>query len=232
MLRIEVMPAWKGRAVSSLTRRDCRALVQASPTGRRRSTPTGSCRCSHGCFGLRWKRNDHGVARRPLAETGRRGVESGRPRHESLRGRRDADRWAGDREDPGADARRIYRLGLLTGQRPGEITGMEWPEIDGAWWTVPGARTKNGARPSRLSDPAGARRTGARDAGEDEPRVFRWYRGNRQQSRPVTPRCSPSCGVARSRGTRCATPSPPAWPSAASRSRTSRRCSTTPTARV
>lgn len=35
---------------------------------------------------------------------------------------------------------------LLTGQRPGEVSGMTWDEIskDGTWWTMPEERTKNG----------------------------------------------------------------------------------------
>ena len=40
----------------------------------------------------------------------------------------------------------IIRLGLLTGQREGEIMGMRWSELDleHGWWTIPGERTKNG----------------------------------------------------------------------------------------
>ncbi len=36
------------------------------------------------------------------------------------------------------------KLRLLTAQRGGEVTNMEWSEIDGDWWTIPGAKTKNG----------------------------------------------------------------------------------------
>jgi len=32
------------------------------------------------------------------------------------------------------------KLVLVTGQRPGEVTGMHWDEIDGRLWTIPGAR--------------------------------------------------------------------------------------------
>lgn len=32
---------------------------------------------------------------------------------------------------------------LLTGQRPGEVCGMAWKEIEGDWWTVPAERMKN-----------------------------------------------------------------------------------------
>ncbi len=40
----------------------------------------------------------------------------------------------------------FFKLGLLTGQRPGEVLGMRWSDLDleTAWWTIPGDRTKNG----------------------------------------------------------------------------------------
>jgi integrase len=36
------------------------------------------------------------------------------------------------------------KLRLITAQRGGEVLSMEWSEIDGAWWTIPGSKTKNG----------------------------------------------------------------------------------------
>lgn len=41
------------------------------------------------------------------------------------------------------------KLLLLTAQRSGEVAGMEWSEIDGPWWTIPGEKAKNG-RPHRV----------------------------------------------------------------------------------
>ena len=40
----------------------------------------------------------------------------------------------------------VMRLILLTGQRPGEVMGMTWDEInfDEGLWAIPGSRTKNG----------------------------------------------------------------------------------------
>jgi integrase len=40
----------------------------------------------------------------------------------------------------------ILRLLVLTGQRLGEVSGMRWDELsaDGALWSLPGRRTKNG----------------------------------------------------------------------------------------
>jgi integrase len=50
-----------------------------------------------------------------------------------------------------------FRLQLLTAQRGGELFDMRWQDVDieGAWWTIPGERSKNGL-PHRvpLSAPA------------------------------------------------------------------------------
>jgi integrase len=40
--------------------------------------------------------------------------------------------------------RRALKLILVTAQRPGEVAGMTWEEIEGEWWTIPAARSKNG----------------------------------------------------------------------------------------
>jgi integrase len=39
--------------------------------------------------------------------------------------------------------RRVLKLVLVTGQRPGEVSGMHAREIDGDWWTIPSERSKN-----------------------------------------------------------------------------------------
>lgn len=41
-------------------------------------------------------------------------------------------------------ARRILRLILVTGARPGEVAGLQWEEIEGDWWTIPAERGKTG----------------------------------------------------------------------------------------
>ncbi len=43
----------------------------------------------------------------------------------------------------------VYRLLFLTAARKGEVTEMLKPEISGAWWMLPGIRSKN-ARPHRV----------------------------------------------------------------------------------
>ncbi len=49
------------------------------------------------------------------------------------------------------------KLRLLTAQRGAEVMGIEWDEIDtdSGWWTIPGAKTKNGlSHRVPLSEPA------------------------------------------------------------------------------
>jgi integrase len=44
---------------------------------------------------------------------------------------------------PGSsETRRALLLVLVTAQRPGEVSGMEWDEIDKQWWTIPPERIK------------------------------------------------------------------------------------------
>ena len=42
------------------------------------------------------------------------------------------------------ELQRALKLILITAQRPGEVSGMHTTEIDGAWWTIPAERSKNG----------------------------------------------------------------------------------------
>jgi integrase len=42
------------------------------------------------------------------------------------------------------EMRRVLKLILITGQRPGEVVGLHSSEINGDWWTIPAERAKNG----------------------------------------------------------------------------------------
>ncbi|RNC64541.1 MAG: site-specific integrase [Desulfuromonadales bacterium] len=41
------------------------------------------------------------------------------------------------------EVKRILKLILVTGQRPGEVAGINAREVDGNWWTIPSERAKN-----------------------------------------------------------------------------------------
>ena len=53
-----------------------------------------------------------------------------------------------DPENMAVDIYRVSKLALrmilLTGQRPGEVSGMTWAEVDGDSWDIPPERMKNG----------------------------------------------------------------------------------------
>ena len=182
MLRNEILPAWKGRAVSTITRRDCRELVQAIAD---RPAPIYANRIlSLLSRVFRFAVAEDLIDASPAVELPKPGAEAssrtgGKPKPYSA----DEVRIIWDATDElDAPLRAIYRLGLITGQRPGEISGMQWTELDGAWWTIPGVRTKNG-RDHRVYLTQMALDELARVARiTDEPRVFRGYRGIRQQS--------------------------------------------------
>jgi integrase len=182
MLNNEILPAWKGRAVSSITRRDCRELVQAIAD---RPAATYANRIvSLLSRVFRFAVEHELITASPAAHLPKPGAEAtDRPDRAVKAYNADEVRriWTAT-EDLPAPVRAIYRVGLVTGQRPGEISDMEWSEIDGAWWTIPGARTKNGqTHRVYLAQPALDELARVPKI-DDEPYVFVNYRGERQQS--------------------------------------------------
>jgi integrase len=182
MLRNEILPAWKSRAVSGITRRDCRELIQAIAD---RPAPIYANRILSLLSRLfRFAVEDELIQSSPAVHLRKPGAEA------SDRTDREAKAYSADEvqtiwaatEDLAAPLRAIYRLGLLTGQRPGEITGMEWGEVDAAWWTIPGARTKNGREQRVYLSQTALDELDRVPRVDKEPRVFRGYLGIRQQS--------------------------------------------------
>jgi len=175
-----LLPAWKGRAVSSITRRDCRDLVQGIAD---RGAPIQANRVAALLSRIfRFALDDELVATNVADKLPKPGVE--------ITARPDGDReikpytldeitviWAATARQP-APVRALYRLGLITGQRPGEIGDMAWSEMSGDWWTIPAARAKNN-RAHRVYLSALARKALATVPNHD-PLVFAGYRGKRQ----------------------------------------------------
>lgn len=178
MLTREIVPAWTGRAVTSITRRDCRELVRAIADRPAPTYATAVARLLSRMFRFavdeEWL--EHSPATRLI------------PRQRRDHDHEDEQAYSAD------EVRRIWastetltpservpiRLGLLTGQRPTEISDLQWAEIDGHWWRIPGKRTKNG-RPHRvyLAQAAlGELATVPRIS--DEPYVFVGRRGPKQ----------------------------------------------------
>jgi integrase len=145
-LQCEILSKWRTRPVTSITRRDCRELVQAIAD---RPAPIYANRIAALLSRLfRLAVDDELITANPAAHLPKPGVEAqSRPDGEREQKPYTSDEirqlWtATEALDPAPRA--IYRLGLLTGQRPSEISDLQWSEVHGAWWTIPGRGTKNG----------------------------------------------------------------------------------------
>lgn len=175
-----ILPAWRGRSVTSIARRDCRDLVQAIAE---RGAPIQANRVAALLSRLfRFAVDEELIAHNIADKLPKPGVEiAARPEAEREVKPYDDDEiaaiWKATARQP-APVRALYRLGLLTGQRPGEIGDLAWDEIDGSWWTIPAARAKNGRThrvyltPLALKELANVPRTDAL--------AFAGYRGKRQ----------------------------------------------------
>jgi integrase len=182
ILRNKVKPKWKHRAVSAITRGDCVALVQAIAAD---GAPIVANRVAALLSRLfRFAVDREIVAANPAQHLPKPGVErAARPEGETEPKPYDDDEvralWAST-EGLAAAPRAVYRLGLLTGQRPSEISDMQWRELDGPWWTIPGARTKNGRDHRVFLVQAALDELARVPRIDDEPNVFAGYRGKRQ----------------------------------------------------
>ena len=135
-----VLPAWRGRVVHDIQRRDIRELVENVAVDR----PVMANRAlAHLSRFFNWLCEQDIVAASPCA-----GVKP--PAKENAR-----DRVLSDDEIKalwhacdaiGGAVSPVVKLLLLTGQRCGEVVGMRRSEISGDVWTLSPARTKNKER--------------------------------------------------------------------------------------
>jgi integrase len=175
-----ILPAWKGRPATSITRRDCRELVQAIAD---RGAPIQANRVAALLSRLfRFAVDDDVVEHNVADKLPKPGVEiTARPEPEREVKPYDDDEiraiWQATARQPSA-ARALYRLGLITGQRPGEIGDMAWSEVAGEWWTIPPERAKNGRAHRVYLAPLALKELG--NVAKHSPMVFAGYRGKRQ----------------------------------------------------
>jgi integrase len=186
-INCEILPAWKGRPVTSITRRDCRVLVQRIAGRQTKGKGVYANRVAALLSRLfRFAADDDLIETNIAAQLPKPGVEIGaRPETEQPDKPYDADEiraiWQATEDLPAAP-RALYRLGLVTGQRPGEISGMQWDEINATWWTIPAARTKNRKEHRVYLTGLALAELGNVSRVKDDPRVFVGHRGKRQLS--------------------------------------------------
>jgi integrase len=138
----DVIPHWGRRKVTDITRRDAVLLIDRV----RQRAPVGASRLQSvivRMFNFAAERGMLGFS--PLVGM-RRPKET--PRVRVLTDNEIKALWSGldlenQKIDLYAPVKLALRLILLTGQRPGEISGMRWSEIDDQTWTIPVERAKN-----------------------------------------------------------------------------------------
>lgn len=166
ILHVEILPAWKGRAVSSITRRDVRDVLERIA---KRGAPIMANRVLEVVrkmfnWGIRrdWlEANPAALLEKPGREVSRDRVLDddeirklwrclGRFRQTSEKrapGRRQAPSDPADPFSPLSPAlSAVQKLRLVTAQRGGEILAMQWGQLDveAGLWTIPATIAKNG----------------------------------------------------------------------------------------
>jgi len=141
MLNKDVIPAWGTRKAKDIKKRDIVLLLE-SVYGR------GAKVHANRMLSLVRKMFNFALQRDIVEFNPCSGIE---PLHkEKAKDRSLSDEeinafWHGlDKAGISEPVKLALRLILVTAQRPGEVLGMHGSEIDGAWWLIPGDRTKNG----------------------------------------------------------------------------------------
>lgn len=139
----DVLKGWGKRKVRIITRRDAVLLLDRV----RRRAPITANRVQGVLVRMFNFASERGIIEFSPLTGMRRGKETSRSR--VLTDAEIKALWNSlDLERTDIDIYRLTKLALkvilLTGQRPGEVTGMTWAEIKGDVWTIPEERTKNG----------------------------------------------------------------------------------------
>jgi integrase len=133
-----VLPAWGGRKVQAITRRDVLSLVDGI-------VDRGAPYAANRVFAAVRRFFNWTVERSILDLSPAAGMKP--PGAEVKRDRVLTDNeirlfWAST-DQLRTPFRELYRLLLLTGQRRDEVAAMQWNEVEGADWTIPAGRVKN-----------------------------------------------------------------------------------------
>ena len=142
LLKAEVLPHWKHRAMRDITRRDVRGLIKAVFD---RPAPIHANRaraCLHAFFTFAIQHEI--VDANPVRDVPKPSPEQVRARVLSP----DEIRvfWQETETLPSPILSAMWKLRLLTAQRPQtEVAQMQWAESDrdGGWWTIPTTKAKN-----------------------------------------------------------------------------------------
>ena len=136
----ELLPHWRHRLVTDVTRRDVHALIAAVAD----HAPVMANRVLALVRGmLNFAVAHEWIASNPAALVKKPSPE--RTRERVLNAAEIRALWAA-LDDLSPTMRRVFKARLLTGQRGGEVVRMQWSdvELETGMWTIPGSETKNG----------------------------------------------------------------------------------------
>jgi integrase len=139
----DALPKWRNKKVSDITRRDAVLLLDKV----RERAPVGANRMQGVLVRMFNFASERGIIEHSPLTGMRRTPEKARSR--VLTDDEIKQLWTAlDLKNTKIDIYHVTKLALkmilLTGQRPGEVCGMAWEEIDGEFWNIPPGRMKNG----------------------------------------------------------------------------------------
>lgn len=178
-LESDVLPDWRNLPVREIERRDVIRLIE-------RKAETAPVAANRVLAVIRklfnWAIERDLVDKNPCLQVRAPGKETSRDRVLSLA--EVSAFWAGfTPSNMSADVVAAMRLILATAQRPGEVCGLQWADLDLAagWWTIPAARAKNElAHRVWLNDVA-------RDVLESRRRRGKWVFPSPRTDGPIEP---------------------------------------------
>ena len=135
-----VLPAWRGRIIHEIKRRDIIDLVEG--VAETRPVLANRVHAALSKF-FNWLASRDVIVASPCAGVARPSKEE--PRDRILSDDEIKAVW-GAAGELGYPAGPFVRMLILTGQRRGEVAGLRWAEIGGDTWTLPPERTKNNSR--------------------------------------------------------------------------------------
>ena len=146
-LKRYVLPAWGSRPATEIARRDVKQLLEelADGTIALRGKPTTTAPQALRAMLSKmfaWAVEEELLPANPAAGVPLPVKPKSRDRVLSEDEIRTLWRALADLEVDSPLSASAFRLILLTAQRPGEVLGLRWSEIDGGWWTIPQERHK------------------------------------------------------------------------------------------
>ncbi len=183
----EILPHWKKKKAKDISRRDAIALLDGIKA---RGSPTSANRTLAIVRKMfNWALSRDMIPSNPCAGILRPSPEKARDR--VLESKELETVWKALNAAPDDLLSIPLQLILATAQRPGEVLGARWSEIDleSKWWLLPGDRTKNGlAHRVPLSSLALRLLANARFRGTGSDLVFSSPRGKKALTRQALAR--------------------------------------------